>query len=229
MALTAIIPAAGFGKRFGANKPLALLRGEPLLAWALKAMEAAPGVTEIIPVVKPTDAATVLALARTHGIAKCTRIAHGGAERQDSVWNALRLIEGDGGVVLVHDGARPLVSQAVIARCIEGMDGLDGAIAAVPPKDTIKQSDDGATVARTLDRATLWSVQTPQVFRLETLRAAYEAAYREGVYATDDAALVERAGGRVRLVMGEYENLKVTTPEDIAVAEAFMRRREANQ
>lgn len=228
MGLTAIIPAAGFGKRFGANKPLALLRGEPLLAWVLKAMEAAPRVTEIIPVVKPADAAAVLALALAHGIKKCTRIAHGGAERQDSVWNALRLIEGDG-AVLVHDGARPLVSQAVITRCIEGMDAHEGAIAAVPPKDTIKQSDDGATVARTLDRSALWCVQTPQVFRLATLRAAYEAAYREGVYATDDSALVERMGGRVRLVMGEYENIKVTTPEDIAVAEAFMRRREASQ
>jgi 2-C-methyl-D-erythritol 4-phosphate cytidylyltransferase len=129
------------------------------------------------------------------------------------------------GLVLIHDGVRPFLTPRLITRTVEGLRGFDGAIAAVPPKDTIKKADADGVVVKTLARDELWSVQTPQVFPYETIMKAYESASAEGFRSTDDSALVERTGGRVNIVMGSYENIKITTPEDLSVAEAFAKRR----
>jgi len=227
--VTAIVPAAGIGRRFGAAGPKQYMTlGErPLLAWVLDALEAHPRIREIVPVVREDDLAALSHILGSRAYAKVLRPVIGGAERQDSVYNALRSLASPAPLILVHDGVRPFLSQSLITRCVEAADTNDGAIAAVPPKDTIKQGAadpaSGLTVvAGTIERSTLWSVQTPQVFRAHILRAAYEDAMKAGVYATDDSALVERMGGRVAIVQGYYENIKVTTPEDIAIAGAII-------
>lgn len=225
----AIVPSAGLGRRFSksAKKPFASITGRPVLVWTLQALAASEQITEIIPALRPEDMDAAKGLISQYKIEKIKRIAPGGAERQDSVYNALDLIGGDfNGIVLVHDGVRPLVTQRLIKESIDVLDaGFDGAIAAVPPKDTIKEAGEDGVVKKTLYRQALWSVQTPQTFRFKTLFSAYKAAMKDGASATDDAALVERAGGRVKIIMGDYENIKITTPSDVEIAEAFMRRR----
>lgn len=247
----AVVPAAGFGRRFieGTNKSFFNLGGRSVLGWVLARLELSPLVDEIMPVVKEADRQACEALVSTMCLRKVRHIVAGGKERQDSVYNALRTIRQDAGgmsgppgregstdrnalrgdpLVLVHDGARPFLTDEVIARTIEGARGHDGAIAAVPPKDTIKESGRDAggqtVVSATLNRDLLWSVQTPQVFPMSVLMRAYDRAYAEGFYATDDAALVEHDGGSVAIVMGAYENIKITTPEDAAVGELLLRR-----
>jgi 2-C-methyl-D-erythritol 4-phosphate cytidylyltransferase len=224
----AVVPAAGLGKRLGENKPFAEILGKPLLRWTVEALEASPGVARICLVLKEEDMARGKDL--LGDIPKLGGVINGGPERQDSVMNALRQLRetlDDKDIVLVHDGARPLVTDDIIYRCITGLVGYHGCIAAVPPKDTVKETDGGDVVACTLRRDSLMLVQTPQAFPFSTLLAAYTAAKSEGFTATDDSAVVEWAGGRVRVVMGSYENIKVTTPEDLEAAEIFLKRRGA--
>lgn len=224
--MTAIVPAAGLGLRFGegGRKPFARLLGKPLLRWVMEALESSPEVAGIIAVLRDEDrqeAEDVLS-----EFSKVRAVAPGGRERQDSVLSGLRQARDGARTVLIHDGARPLVSAALIRDTLGGLAGFDGAVAAVPPKDTIKEAGSDRVVSRTLRRDALWAVQTPQVFAFDTLMEAYERAAREGFYSTDDSALVERVGGRVNIVMGSYENIKITTPEDLVVAEALLRARQ---
>jgi len=216
------------GKRFGRGerKQYVTLGGRPVLAWVLEALEAHPRIRAILPVVREEDMRMVMDLCSEAGYAKTLDPVAGGAERQDSVYSALCSVSETGGLVLVHDAVRPFLGPSLIDRCIEALRGHDGAIAAVPPKDTIKMAPQNGTqsVERTLDRSRLWSVQTPQVFPLRTLKAAYEKAMAGNFYSTDDAALVEAEGGKVAIVMGYYENIKITTPEDLAVADAIIKR-----
>lgn len=222
----AVVPAAGIGKRLGAgtNKPFLSLLGRPLLLWTLDVLQESAEIKEIIPVLRETDLDTAARLIEEHRITKVKRIAPGGRERQDSVYNGLRLLDGHDGLVLIHDGVRPLVTPGLISETISAMDGFDGAVAAVPVKDTIKEALDGV-VQGTLRRDTLWAVQTPQVFPSQVIRKAYECAFSEGFFGTDDAALVERIGGRVRIVAASYDNIKITTPEDVPVAEMLLMQR----
>lgn len=222
----AIVPAAGAGKRFGegTNKPLEMLCGKPLMIWAFEALESVPEVSEIIPVIKDGDMAFTADLIEQYRISKVRRIAPGGRERQDSVFHGLNLIDDKESIVVVHDGARPLVEPSVISNGISLLSGCDGVVIGAPVKDTIKEVEDG-DVIRTLKRGMLWAVQTPQIFRYEVIYAAYEKAMKESFYGTDDAALVERYGGRVRMLQGPYTNIKVTTPEDMSVAELFLKMR----
>ncbi|NTU41588.1 MAG: 2-C-methyl-D-erythritol 4-phosphate cytidylyltransferase [Nitrospirales bacterium] len=240
--VAAIVPAAGIGKRFGAdrNKTLFPLLGKPLIAWTLEALQSCPEVTEILLVLKAEDRETGAQLLEEYGISKARKIVTGGAERQDSVLNGIRAAEG-ASVVLIHDGARPMVDHAIIRRALEALDNADGAVVGVPVKDTIKigrsqKSEDRSQstehgkqtteeeifIDGTPDRSALWAIQTPQVFHAAKIRDAYEKAAAEGFYATDDAALMERYGGLVKIVMGSYRNIKVTTPEDAIMAEAFL-------
>jgi 2-C-methyl-D-erythritol 4-phosphate cytidylyltransferase len=225
--ITAIVPAAGLGTRFGpgTKKPFSSLLGKPLLVWVLEALEVCPEVDDIIPVIKTDDMEEAEAVMKDHDFRKVLSPAPGGEERQDSVRNGLRQVRDTAGVVLIHDGVRPFLTPSLIRDTVEGLKGFDGAIAAVPPKDTIKAADAHGVVVKTLKRDELWSVQTPQVFPYETIMKAYESASTEGFRSTDDSALVERMGGRVNIVMGSYVNIKITTPEDIPVAEAFAKRR----
>lgn len=224
--IVAIVPAAGLGRRFGQdrNKPFETLGGKPVIIWALETLERMAEVGEIIPVLKESDMPAGLELFSRFRISKIRRVAPGGRERQDSVFNALGLIRETAPVVLVHDGVRPLLEAGDVREALKALDGCDGVVIAVQPKDTIKELV-GDIVRQTLKREALVAVQTPQIFQYRPLFAAYERAMKESFYATDDAALVEWDGGRIRVVTGSYTNIKVTTPEDLIVAEAFLNMR----
>jgi 2-C-methyl-D-erythritol 4-phosphate cytidylyltransferase len=216
----ALIVAAGSGERLGAGRPKALveLGGRPLLQWSIDALKAVAGIEQIV-VALP---AGVQAPAGVTGV-------EGGAVRSDSVRRALA-VAGAGDTVLVHDAARPLLTPELAAEVIAallGDAGADAAIAAVPVTDTIKRLGEGGAVTETLDRGRLWSVQTPQVFRREVLARALQVPAAELARATDDAWLIERAGGRVVVVHSSDENLKVTTPLDLQMAELLLAGRAA--
>ncbi len=156
-----------------------------------------------------------------HRMSKVTRVIEGGKERQDSVYRGLQTLKGSTDFVVVHDAVRPLVAVSKIDEAVFACRSHDAVILAVPPKDTIKQAENGY-VTNTIDRAGLWAVQTPQVFRYELLLQAYESANKAGVYMTDDAGLVELLGHSVRIVPGNYENIKITVPADMRVAEIYL-------
>lgn len=222
----AIVPAAGAGKRFGSNKTFFPLIDVPLIIWPLRVLEAVDQIDEIIPVLKESDMEEGVELFERFNLSKIKRVAPGGKERQDSVYNALRLIKDKRSLILIHDGARPLIDDNLIIETIRSLGDYDGIITGVPVKETIKEvrpSGEDNIVIRTLNRETLWAIQTPQVFRYEILMKAYEEAMNKGFYSTDDAALVERIGGRIKVIMGRYDNIKVTTPEDIAIVEGLKR------
>ena len=153
------------------------------------------------------------------------QVVFGGSERQYSIANALKILSQTTDIVLVHDGARPLVNTQCINNVIQAATVHQAAVVAVPVKDTIKTVNDSGTVTGTPERHTLWSIQTPQGFNANILRQAYEQAAQDGYLGTDDASLVERIGARVKIVDGSYENIKVTTPEDLIIAEALMKGR----
>jgi 2-C-methyl-D-erythritol 4-phosphate cytidylyltransferase len=160
-----------------------------------------------------------------YGLKKVVKIIVGGAERQDSVYNGLRQLPEATSVVVIHDGARPLVTSDLVTRSVAALPGWDGAVVAVPVPDTLKEIEAGYRISRTLERQKIFAAQTPQTFRSEVLKSAYERAMLKGFYGTDDAALVERAGFRVRVVEGSPENIKVTTPVDLLIAEAILQSR----
>ncbi len=222
--IVAIVPAAGMGKRFGGktSKPFAELGGRPLIIWPLQALESMPEITEIIPVLKEDELEKTAELFESYGITKIKKIAPGGKERQDSVFSGLKLVREKESIVVVHDGVRPLISSDIIRSAIQELHDCDGVVTGVPVKDTIKETE-RTMVSRTLPRERLWAVQTPQIFYYSTLLEAHTKAQADSFYTTDDAALVERYGGRIRVAMGSYTNIKVTTPEDLMIAELFMR------
>ena len=231
MAVFALIPAAGMGKRMGAsiNKQYLLLDGMPILARTLEAFERSPLVDGIF-VVIPADEIPFCReqVVERHGLTKVREIVAGGAERQQSVLNGLRAMEGTAGeddVVLVHDGVRPFVTEDILGRATVAARENDGALVAVPAKDTVKVVENGVITA-TPPRETLWLAQTPQAFRYGVIRAAHEVADAERFLGTDDAMLVERLGRQVRIVVGDYRNIKITTPEDMVLAEAFLKERQ---
>jgi 2-C-methyl-D-erythritol 4-phosphate cytidylyltransferase len=214
-----VIAAAGSGERLGAGGPKALVEvaGRPLIEWSLHAFRAAEGVGEIVVAAPP---------GREEEIAERGVVAVGGGEhRSESVANALELCGGE--IVVVHDAARPLVTAGLIDAVVGELAAEEeaaGVIAAAPVTDTIKQAGDGGQVERTLNRSGLWAVQTPQAFRAETLREAL-ADSDALADATDDAMLVERRGGRILIHAAPAENIKVTTPFDLRVAELLLSER----
>jgi 2-C-methyl-D-erythritol 4-phosphate cytidylyltransferase len=211
LSVVGIIPAGGSGGRLGADRPKAfvVLAGRPLLEWSLEALY--PVCDRVVVAVPP-------------GYERAPERVAGGPSRSESVRNALRAAP-EARVAVVHDAARPLVTRELVERCLDALEGADGAIAAAPLTDTVKEAGRDGMVLRTLDRSSLWAVQTPQVFDAATLRRALEVAEEALRAATDDAMLVERAGGAVRLVEAPRENLKVTTALDLTVAEALLRLR----
>lgn len=214
MAVVGIIPAAGSGERLGAEGPKAFVvcGGRPLLDWSLQALGAV--CDRVVVAVPPGHEQPP------------DRIA-GGASRSASVRAALAVAP-EAELVVVHDAARPLVTEELVRRCIESLDGVDGAIAAARVTDTIKQAQEGHVI-RTLDRNSLWAVQTPQVFRAGTLRAALDTDDALLAEATDDASLVERQGGKIRIVEAPKENLKVTTKLDLMLAEQLLANRRTSK
>lgn len=217
-----IIAAAGSSSRMGAgvDKQFALLAGKPVLWNTINVFTQLPQIRQILVTVSPGNADRVSALLQQTVVDIPWQIVAGGAERQDSVRNALAMVFPSVELVMVHDGARPFAEPAYVLQSMRMAAEVGAAVVAAPVKDTIKRSDAGGNVELTLDRSCLWQVQTPQTFRRDLLLAAHARAAAAGVTATDDAALVEWAGGSVSLVRGSYFNFKVTTPEDLVLAEA---------
>jgi len=215
---SAIIVAAGAGKRFGEMKQFAYLRAKPVLEWTLERFEAHPEV-EAVALVLPDELDLKHYRQR---YAKIIDIVRGGEKRQDSVWQGFRLLAATAPeVVLVHDGARPLVSADLISRVIAAARADGAAVPVLPIVDTLKEIRDGR-VAATVDRTLLVRAQTPQGFRYDVLKKAMDAARKDRFYGTDEAALVERLGLAVTAVAGDPRNIKITTPVDIPIAEALL-------
>jgi 2-C-methyl-D-erythritol 4-phosphate cytidylyltransferase len=224
----AIVAGAGRGERIGAGggKQFLDLAGIPVLARSLLNVEAVPEVGEIVLVVNTEDLERASQeIIEAYGLSKVTNIVEGGEWRQESVFKALRILSPSAEVILVHDGARPLATPALFSQAIRALRDSDceGVISAVPVVDTVKEVE-GGWVLRTPERRRLWAVQTPQCFRSFPLMDAHEKAYQEGVWATDDAALLERYRYRVRVVEGELTNLKITFPSDLILAEALLKK-----
>ena len=224
--VTAIFPAAGASVRMGGgiNKNFLELAGEPILIRTLKTFSQVKRINFLIVVVGAHEVEPVTKLLQsTKGLKKWI-VTVGGSERQYSIANGLKLLPDDAEIVLVHDAARPLVSVRTINDVIDAAEKFGGAIAAVPEKNTIKVIDEEGFVRYTPPRAQLVNVQTPQGFRREILLKAYERAAEEEFLGTDDSSLVEQLAHKIKVVAGGYENLKITTPEDIHVAETFLQR-----
>jgi len=214
-----IVAAAGDGRRMGGMEKLfADLTGRPLLAWSVDMFESCPDVACIVIAMNERTIVSGRALARERGWRKC-RFCIGGARRQDSVASALSVMD-EVDCVLVHDGDRPFVTAGMIERGVVLMEKVDVAVAGVPVKDTIKIVDQMDNVCTTPSRESLRLVQTPQVLRIEAMRAAYRDLADD---VTDDATLAERAGFPVRVYEGSYDNIKITTPEDLVLARAIAR------
>jgi len=224
-----VIPAAGSGRRMGGlRKQYLELAGEPVLLRTLRPFLAHASVRWIVVALPEADAADPPAWLRDLD-ARVTLVA-GGVERVDSVRRALEWVPDAAEIVIVHDAARPLLTAALIDRTLGAVDDGQGAIAAIPIADTVKQVDDAGVITATPDRGMLWRAQTPQAFPRALLVDAYRAFADAGAdAATDDASVVERHGGRVVVVDGDPENLKVTEPADVIIATALLARREGRE
>lgn len=226
--VVAIVPAAGAGKRLGLgiNKAFAKLAGVPLLVHCLHMLEKTKLVTEAIVVLAPAEVEEGEQLLDRYQPeyfpALPIKVVAGGKERQDSVANALAAVPDDAAYIAVHDGARPFAGRAVFERTLAAAKEQGAAIAAVPVKNTIKVVDASGVVVDTPMRSTLVAVQTPQIFRASLLKEAYAALAAKPAAVTDDASVVELLGHRVVVAQGRYENIKITTPEDLVLAEHFL-------
>lgn len=227
----AIVLSAGTGSRMGSSVPkqyLPLL-DRPVIYYSLKAFEDSPYIDEILLVVGADDLSYVKEeIVDKYGFTKVTAVLAGGKERYFSVANALKNLEGRDGYVMIHDGARPMLTEEIIGRLYEGVCTYEAVCAAVPVKDTIKIVDEEGFAVRTPDRKTVYAVQTPQVFSLPLITGAYGEllqnpdTYRN-VTVTDDAMVVECVyGKKVKMLQGSYENIKITTPEDMEVAKVYL-------
>jgi 2-C-methyl-D-erythritol 4-phosphate cytidylyltransferase len=210
------------------KKQFMLLSGKPLVTWCLATLEACPSVQQIVLTVSPGDehycrTAVVDAL----GLRTPVEIVTGGDRRQDSVRNGLAAVWPDIDLVLIHDAARPLLTTAMADKALGAMAGRQAATMAVPVKDTVSLAGETGAIEQTLDRERLYLIQTPQIFERALIGQAHRKAQAEGFAGTDDASLVQRMGKPVWLLPGSYENIKITTPEDLVIAEAILRSRGA--
>ena len=226
--ISALIVAAGQGVRMGSSqrKQYLQLYGSPVLVHTLRAFDRCPDIRSILVVVPPTEMDycnnEILPAAAPKSPVK---LIAGGRRRQDSVFNGLQCL-GDGpGLVLIHDGVRPLVPMKLIHNCIQGALQWGACIPGVQAVDTLKQTDAQGNILGTLPRESIWMAQTPQAFSLPIIRRAHLEARRQGLEATDDASLVEALGVPVHVISGSRENIKITTPEDMAYAEALLKLR----
>jgi 2-C-methyl-D-erythritol 4-phosphate cytidylyltransferase len=222
-----LIPAAGMGRRMGSNrnKLLLELQGQPLLAWTLRAAEAAEAITWIGIIGQPYDYPDFKMILARLNLSKPVELIQGGDTRQQSVYNGLQSLPDTAERVLIHDGARGLATPALFNRCAEVLRTTPGLIAAIPVKDTIKVVDEQNWVQATPDRRQLWAAQTPQGFEVKLLKQCHQQGRDQAWEVTDDAALLEKCQIPVKIVPGEETNLKITTPIDLAIAEFILRQR----
>lgn len=219
--VSAIIVAAGKSRRMGGvDKIFAMLGGKPILAWSVEAFQNCPSIHQIIVVVSQKNLKIAQKMAKEQGWLKVSDICAGGARRQDSVLAGLNKLS-NCKWVLVHDGARPFITTDLIERGLEAAKETGAAVPAVPATDTIKIAGEDKIVQQTLPRHSLWVVQTPQVFDFNVIKEAYRQAKND---VTDDASLVEQIGYKVKIYQGSYDNIKITTPDDLALAEALAKR-----
>lgn len=225
---TALVAAAGSSARMGGvDKLMEFLDGVPVLLRTLTALQTADSVDEIVIAAREDALVEISNLCKTYGITKCTKVIRGGENRCHSVLLAALEASPEAKLLAVQDGARPLVTPALINRVVEAAVKCGAAAPAVPVKDTIKTVAEDGAVTGTPERSTLRAVQTPQVFETDLLKAALQSALENNVPVTDDCSAVERLGKVVYLIDGDEENLKITTPMDLTVAEAILAEREA--
>ena len=217
----AIVVGAGIGQRMGKDKAFLELAGKPLIAWPVDTLQNCSLINEIVLVLHKNKLDEGRDLMKSHHWSKISAICAGGELRQDSVRNGLLSISRSDWVI-VHDGARPFLTEKLISDGIKAAEETGAAVCCTDVKDTIKLVDDNEIVTQTLNRNRLRAVQTPQVFRLDLLKKSYELISSE---VTDDAGIVEKAGYRVKLYPGDYENIKVTTPDDLLLAEIIAKGR----
>ena len=228
MSNIAVIAAAGNGERLNccSSKMLARISGRPLLAYTLDAFEKSDRIDEIILVLRSQDQNTIeQEVLKKVQYRKLTSVVPGGVTRQESVYQGLKSIKKDHDLVVIHDGARPFVRGQMIEKSIDLIDSYDGVIIAVQVIETIKRaSGPKIIVDETVNREEYWIVQTPQTFRLGYIKALYQRAEAEGLMVTDDAAIVEHYGGKIKIIPGSRENIKITTSVDLALAEVLSRK-----
>jgi len=220
MNISAIIPVAGRGKRFGGPLPKQYLdlNGQPVICLTMRVFVDLPEITGGVVVAAADEVDRLSAtLGKIDGFSTKFRIIEGGKERQDSVYSGLQQIPSTTDIVIVHDGVRPLITPSILIKSIEAADRYGACAVAVPVKETVKKVEKNKVV-ETLPRANLWLAQTPQTFRYSILKKAHEQAHRSGFYSTDESALVEWAGYAVQVVPGAYSNIKITTREDLKMA-----------
>ncbi len=218
MKTVAIITAAGYGKRMGQPKQFIEIGGRPILEWTLAVFENTKVIDEIILVVNAEN----VERAKKIKFSKLKQVVAGGSERQNSVYNGLKALPEDAEIVAIHDGARPFVTSEIIEKAVSEVKNHGAVVVGVPVRDTIKQVESRKLrVESTLDRDKMWAAQTPQVFKKDLILRAYlEGNNKHKV--TDDAMLVEKLGGSVKMVMGSYRNIKITSPDDLKVAEKIL-------
>lgn len=220
--VSAIIVAAGKGSRMGCKKQFMEILGAPLISYTLRVFENSAA-DEIILVTAEEDIGQMQKIAQEFGIKKLSAIVAGGKERSDSVVSGLRIVKGD--YVLIHDGARPFVTIKEIEAAISEVKKHDAVCLGFPVKDTIKITDDNGYIKSTPDRSTLFAAATPQCFRTDIIRSAYKKIKADGIFVTDDCSAAEICGVKVKILPCSYENIKITTAEDVQIAEAIIKRR----
>lgn len=220
----AIIVAAGQGKRMGGEtrKQFLMLEGKEILAHTVERFEQFSKIKEIVLVTGEDDIASVKAMVMNYGWKKIRAVVCGGKERQDSVKCGLQALSLTTEIVLIHDGVRPFITEEMINRSIDAAQDFDGCVLGVPAKDTIKICDKDGMVLETPDRSTLWHIQTPQTFRRDLIVKAYEKAQKNGFLGTDDASVAEFYGAKIMVIQGSYQNIKITTKEDLLVGACFL-------
>jgi 2-C-methyl-D-erythritol 4-phosphate cytidylyltransferase len=230
--ISVVIAAAGKGTRMNmsSNKLYVRIDNMPVLARSIKAFQNCHMIDEIILVVNKDDINYCKRhIIESYGFEKVKKIVEGGESRQESVFKGLNAVSSDCDIVLIHDGARPFIREQVILDSIEAAINYSASCTAVPVKNTIKRSNHEGFIQETLDRENLWLIQTPQAFRFYTIMSAHKKAMEEGFEGTDDGILVERMGILPKLVMGRYDNVKITTREDLAIAEVIAKKQCKNE
>lgn len=228
--VSVIIAAAGMSNRMGSkiNKQFIAIDNKPILAHTVEKFEKCKLVDEIIVVSKEGEVDYCKKeIVKKYGFKKVTNIVRGGKERQDSIYNGILALNEKADIVLTHDGARPFVKIETIEEGIREVEKHGACCVGVPVKDTVKVIDSENRVHHTPKRSMLWAAQTPQCFRVDLLKKGYEMAAEEGIVGTDDSSLVEKIGQPIKMIMGSYDNIKITTPEDLIVADSMLKDRKS--
>ena len=225
MKTVAIVAGAGFGKRLGlkVKKPFIILEGKPLIMYCVHVLDTSPLIDGIIVALERSCVSRFKRLVKKYGLKKVKDIVIGGRTRFESVCNCLERVNDSYDVVLIHDAARPFINHTLVQKSIAAAKQYGGCVVAVPENDTVKLADGDLFVERTLDRSHIWRAQTPQVFMRSVIIDACRKMIPGRVHVTDDSSLVERAGNKVRIVSGFYNNIKITTREDLAWAKELVK------